>query len=185
LEVRKAEFISAVSAVAQTCLLHDDLQPRPTAVPAGSPPGSPTAARPKYNPDQPGARPIVGAGSVAKAGIRIELLRCGTRALPRCGITLRVSRRHQPATIADDQPDHRQPDLDVEVKSAVLGALVGVTERRKRARQRDAKHAPAANDKPQAIRLTQQGKPECERPEAFAQQPLEASPPLLLPPAQA
>jgi hypothetical protein len=30
-QLREAEFVSAVSAIPQTCLLHDDLQTRPAA----------------------------------------------------------------------------------------------------------------------------------------------------------
>src|ERR1051325_1411813 len=85
--------------------------------------------------------------------------------------------RYQPTPIPDDQSDHRQPDLDVEIEAAVLGALVSIAERRKRARQRNAEHAPAAHDEPHAIRLAQQGEPERKRPEAFAKQPVEPAAP--------
>src|SRR5713101_1579891 len=95
---------------------------------AGPPPGPPMADRPKYNAGEPGARPIVGESCVAKAGLDIELLRCGM-ASP---VQAFVGARHQPALVAHDQPDQSDLDLDVKVEAPVLGALKSGAERRKR-----------------------------------------------------
>src|SRR2546430_12273666 len=82
--------------------------------------------------------------------------------LLRCGMISPLRLRHQPPAIADDQPDRGKPDLDMEMEAAALGAFVGLTERRERARQRNAKSAPATHHEPQLIRLAQQGEPRSE-----------------------
>ncbi len=71
-------------------------------------------------------------------------------------------------------------DLDMKMKPAVLGILIGVAARRDRQGKRNAEHAPTPDNQPKFSFIRHQRHAGIDRPEALAHQPLEMPASLLL-----